>query len=376
MEKGTLIRQKMTFRIKSVDEEKFIINGVFSTGGEDRHGEIVDQTGWKLEEYKSNPVVLFAHDHYQPAVGKCIDIGMDGSGNLTGSIQFAAKEYDFAMTLFKLYAGGFMRAFSVGFMNNVYEIDQENDNVILRDNTLYEISCVNVPANAMALAYSKGIDVEPIKKYMDFQSKEKSVVPYADHGTASEDTAWDGPGEMKACGDDLGKLKTICTWFDKENADVKGSYKLPHHEADGYKAVWKGVSAAMAALLGARGGVDIPEGDRQGVYNHLAKHYKQFEKDVPEFKAYSEEELKQIEDSGISADLTEKKVEVKIEMKQKTISEQNVQTIKNAIKTLADVLESAEKSKGPTPPNRSVSVNTLNSAIRQLLKVRKIVDKK
>jgi len=46
------------------------------------------------------------------------------------------------------------------------------------------------------------------------------------------------------------------------------------------------VYAAMAALLGARGGVILPSADKQGVYNHLASHYKQFDKEVPELKKY------------------------------------------------------------------------------------------
>jgi HK97 family phage prohead protease len=168
---GSIIRQKMIFRTKSVDEENFIIRGVFSTGAEDRDGEIIDQNGWDLDQFMENPVILFAHDHYQPAVGKAIELAKDGNGNLVGAIQFAAKEYEFAMTLFKLYAAGFMRAFSVGFMNKLYEIDQENDRVILRENMLYEISCVNVPANAMALAFSKGIDTSPLIKFFDKKDK-------------------------------------------------------------------------------------------------------------------------------------------------------------------------------------------------------------
>jgi len=84
----------------------------------------------------------------------------------------------------------------------------------------------------------------------------------------------------------------MCTWYDKENPDIKSSYKLPHHTAKGHKTVWRGVAAAMAALLGARGGVNIPASDRKGVYNHLAKHYKEFDKEVPKFK-----ELDELEDA-------------------------------------------------------------------------------
>lgn len=159
-----LMRQDLFFKVKEIDEEKYTIRGVFSTGGEDRHGEIIDQTGWKLTEYMTNPVILFAHDQWTPAIGKAIELEIDGYGNLAGVIKFAVEESELAKTIFNLYKGGFMRAFSVGFMNNKYEVDEENDVIILRENTLYEISCVNVGANAGALAHSKGIDITPIKR--------------------------------------------------------------------------------------------------------------------------------------------------------------------------------------------------------------------
>ena len=111
--------------------------------------------------------------------------------------------------------------------------------------------------------------------------RRKARLPYKDHGTADPDTAWDGPAEVKECGDDLTKLKSICAWFDSENADVKSAYKLPHHRASDLKAVWKGVAAAGAAIQGGRGGVDIPSGDIAAVKAHLASHYKEFGKTPP-----------------------------------------------------------------------------------------------
>lgn len=88
-------------------------------------------------------------------------------------------------------------------------------------------------------------------------------------------------------------------WFDSKQADSLGAYKLPHHTVkDGALiAVWNGVTAAMAALLGARGGVDLDS--KEAVYRHLARHYKDFEKEPPEMKDYSDEELQAIADEPL-----------------------------------------------------------------------------
>lgn len=147
--------------VKSIDEENHIVEAVFSTDDKDRHGEIVDQSGWDLKEFEKNPVVLFSHDHWQPAIGKVIELGIV-DGKLQGKIKFAVEEYDFAKTIFNLFKGGFMRGFSVGF--EALEIEEQDGQVILKENRLLEISVVNIPANAMALAKSKGIDIAPLER--------------------------------------------------------------------------------------------------------------------------------------------------------------------------------------------------------------------
>lgn len=166
MEPKNIIRKIAHLKAPVINEQEYTISGVFSTDDEDRHGEVVDQAGWKLAEFLQNPVILFAHDHYTPAVGKAIELGMNALGQLAGTIKFAVEEdvSGLARTLFNLYKGGFMRAFSVGFANDIVEYDQENDKLTLKENTLYEISCVNVPANAMALANSKGLDMAPLEE--------------------------------------------------------------------------------------------------------------------------------------------------------------------------------------------------------------------
>jgi HK97 family phage prohead protease len=184
-----ILHKQMGFRVKEAqpgDEEKYIIRGVFSTGDVDRQGEVVVQDGWKLDEFLKNPVILWAHDHWQPAIGKIVELSKTAIG-LEGAIQFAAQEYEFAKTIYNLYKSGFMRAFSVGFQNDKYEIDQEKDIIYLKENTLYEISAVNIPANAAALAYSKGIEMSPLEQLKAGKFKRQKSPTCRTDGESKED---------------------------------------------------------------------------------------------------------------------------------------------------------------------------------------------
>jgi hypothetical protein len=77
-------------------------------------------------------------------------------------------------------------------------------------------------------------------------------------------------------------------WYDdaadeNDPPEQKNAYKLPHHEiVDGdLRVVWSGVNSAMNVLLGGRGGVDLPAADRRAVYDHLARHYAEFDEEPP-----------------------------------------------------------------------------------------------
>jgi len=180
----TMIKKMVNFKTKAIDDEQYIIYGVFSTDNEDWNGEKVEQGGWDLSVFNTNPVILFSHDHYQPAVGQGVDIKVQDEGMflngvpngnmvLAGGVKFAAAEYDFAMTLYRLYAGKYMRAFSAGFYNNEAEYDGVNDVYVLKTNVLLEISCCNIPANMQALARSKGIDTAPITRIIEERNEKE-----------------------------------------------------------------------------------------------------------------------------------------------------------------------------------------------------------
>jgi len=298
-----LTKKTIDFEIKQVgDPEDRTLEFIGSTAHVDRFGDIIEVEGWDLKHYRNNPVFLWAHDYRQPPIGKAVKVAKVDKG-LLFHIKFAAfEEYPFADTIYKLYLGGFLRATSVGFQDLEREpiTDKEGNRTGWRytRQELYELSAVPVPANPNALINAVQRGVVSAKEVEAFQASapewdERKVIPYKEYPKDPEDAPWDGPKEVKAA--EVSDLKKMCAWYDAENPDVKGSYKLPHHRAEGYHTVWRGVAAAMAALLGARGGVNIPEGDRRGVYNHLKKHYAQFDKEPPEFKEYSDYDLRRIE---------------------------------------------------------------------------------
>jgi hypothetical protein len=148
----------------------------------------------------------------------------------------------------------------------------------LYDMILVHIAVVNEPADQGAKMIS-----------------ELSAIPAHETPKADENYSWDAAAAIRrlriwAGGPDKedidwAKYRKGFAWYDSENPKSFGSYKLPHHDVVNGRIVviWNGVRAAMAALKGARGGVDIPDSDKRGVYNHLKRHYRQFDKEAPDF---------------------------------------------------------------------------------------------
>lgn len=181
MAEGVGVRKYFIVEEKEISDEERIIEFTNSTPTQDRYHDTIDQNGWQLENFRKNPVVLWAHDYGQPPVAKSVNVWIE-DGKLKSRDQFTPRDlYPFGFMVFELYKNGFLNAKSVGFQPITYAFNNETEGVEFYTQELLEHSCVPVPANPEALvsAKSMGIDLLPLKswaeKVLDTWNEEKGI---------------------------------------------------------------------------------------------------------------------------------------------------------------------------------------------------------
>ena len=141
------------------------------------------------------------------------------------------------------------------------------------------------------------------QEYLIIASKPKkqSSTKAAESDLAPVDTKWDWnwAKDADAIIEKLGwkGLAEACAYADlefetKEKEEgkypqAKQAYYLPYRKLIDGKllVVWRGLTAAMAALNGARGGVKLSKAAKEQAWQVLAKWYKEFEKEPPQLSA-------------------------------------------------------------------------------------------
>ncbi|MGH6692652.1 MAG: hypothetical protein ACREF4_18440, partial [Gammaproteobacteria bacterium] len=133
------------------------------------------------------------------------------------------------------------------------------------------------------------------------------------HSTATDTGAWDAGANEKNLSTDAGSAtyRKMYAYVDSDgDPDTKAAYKFPHHfvGTDGTvgAASTKACSSGIGVLNGGRGGADIPDDAKQGVYNHLAKHLRDADLEPPELAAAGDGHHQ--EGSGQVPNLTDEQV--------------------------------------------------------------------
>lgn len=150
-----MVHRAVGVHLRSFNEEARSIDVVMSTDAIDSYEERVAQD-WDLKRFKSNPIVLWAHNSRELPLGRAVNVKMK-DGQLECSVVFASKEANpMAEQVFRLFQEGVLKAVSVGFVPRSVKYEKENDKeiAVLSDNELHELSIVPIPANPEALAKS------------------------------------------------------------------------------------------------------------------------------------------------------------------------------------------------------------------------------
>ena len=143
---------------KDVKDEPIKLSFIASTAGADRYGDIIEQSGWQLDSYRKNPVILFNHNPQEMPIGKGAVEVVDNA--LMIDIEFDMDD-ERAAKIARKAQKGYLNAVSVGF--NPIESTPRAD---LPDGhfakgvsgnyfskaELLEVSIVTIPANSEAVA--------------------------------------------------------------------------------------------------------------------------------------------------------------------------------------------------------------------------------
>ena len=156
---------------------------VISDETKDRHGTVIKVDGWKLDNYKKNPIVLFQHNSYSSDPDMVIGRSeVSISDNKLIAVLTLEPEGDnpIADKLAKKLDFGTINTASVGFnpfewSMGVSTLGEDLDTFFFRDQDLLEWSLVVIPSNPNATQEKDGED--DIIKFVRMANEETKLPP-------------------------------------------------------------------------------------------------------------------------------------------------------------------------------------------------------
>lgn len=198
------------------------ITVIASTSGADRADDILDQSGWKLDSFGANPVILWSHNREIPAIGKGAPrvVGSKADQHLEVDIQFDLND-ELGATIARKFAAGYLNAVSVGFRpgravprnqlpaDDPYFGEKSCYGMAYYENELTELSPCNVPCNAEALAVRTKSEMSAMIKSMDPEEPKPEDPTAADAPPADPTPADPAPEDPADPGEDTALMDAI-----------------------------------------------------------------------------------------------------------------------------------------------------------------------
>jgi len=144
----------VAWRGKAADDANRTFTFTISSATPDRMGDSVAIEGWRLDNYKRNPVVLWGHDGTMLPVGRATSVWIQ-NGKLKAKCELApANLSQYAERVRSMIAAGYLNATSVGFRPIRLKFSNDKNRpfgIDFLEQELLEFSIVSIPANPDAL---------------------------------------------------------------------------------------------------------------------------------------------------------------------------------------------------------------------------------
>lgn len=249
---------------KAAGENRRLIVTI-STSNPDRSHDVVMPQGMVADAYNRNPVVAAFHRYDQPAIARTLSLTQTDNA-IIAELEFLPKGiYPLADQLYEMYKGGFMNAWSIGFIPK--EATDLDPNIFAGGRRfdkweLLEYSAVLVPDNpdALTMLRSKGISEEVIEQgtHVEPEADRKEVEKEIKQAVkATERLEAGDPGSMVKVHDttpSFADLQEVLRGIEKEKAEVKEGRVLSSSNRkaiSGTVAQMKSAIESMEALLKA-----------------------------------------------------------------------------------------------------------------------------
>lgn len=264
-----------------------IIEGHASTFDEveDHDDDIADRGAFidTIAERHPQNLIKLKWLHVQP-LGIITDISEDSVGlAFRGKISMTAANKD-RIILMKDRA---VDRLSIGFKALQVAWEEVRNKIVrhLQKVLLFEISAVELASNENAIITAIKSQLIGLDRRLMLPSglnETKAVLQFRNLALADRARRWDASAAEKRVRTWAGaeeapnaKYSRAWVWVNADERDQFSGYKLLIGDViDGeLKTVPRGVFAAAGVVQGARGGVDIPEGEMAAVRRHLERYY-------------------------------------------------------------------------------------------------------
>lgn len=148
--------QRLIRELASVDKDDRVVHDVvLSDGTVDSWGTRIDPSGWDLERFNKNPMLLWGHDtsNVDHVLGRVLNARVEGT-QLLGDFEFEEKETnELAEKVLRKIRKGTIRAVSVGFEPRSYHWEEGpgTEVLVFDEQSLVEVSVLPLGANENAL---------------------------------------------------------------------------------------------------------------------------------------------------------------------------------------------------------------------------------